>query len=307
LLEQDGADQPGDAGLVAEDADDIGAAFDLFVRPLERVGAVQFGAVLAGEDHVSQHVVLAIVYQHREFGPARPQLIGDMPPGLVCCLASVCRKAWRIAAATMVCWPLGTCARAFLIQCTRQRCQQAPRTRVMARRSPSCASEITSLTPLSPRLTRPLRKADQPFDKFRKFCFRRADAEPDDLAPAFGGDRDNDYCRYRDDTTAVAYLEVGGIEPEIWPFALDWPVEEGADPLIDVFAELGDPGLRRGRLWLFEMPERPIACTNSSTRRVETPPIQPSWITMTSAFSAVCAAPGTAESTSPAAAWECPS
>src|SRR5947209_4540438 len=36
---------------------------------------------------------------------------------------------------------------------------------------------------------------------------------------------------------------------------------------------------------LFEMPDRPIACTSSSTRRVETPPIQASWITATSAFS----------------------
>ena len=33
---------------------------------------------------------------------------------------------------------------------------------------------------------------------------------------------------------------------------------------------------------LFEMP---IACTRSSTRRVETPPIQASWMTATSAFS----------------------
>jgi hypothetical protein len=35
----------------------------------------------------------------------------------------------------------------------------------------------------------------------------------------------------------------------------------------------------------FEMPDSPIACTSSSTRRVETPPIQASWITATSAFS----------------------
>src|SRR5262245_55906452 len=39
--------------------------------------------------------------------------------------------------------------------------------------------------------------------------------------------------------------------------------------------------------WLFEMPDSPIACTSSSTRRVETPPIHASWITVTSAFSAV--------------------
>jgi hypothetical protein len=33
------------------------------------------------------------------------------------------------------------------------------------------------------------------------------------------------------------------------------------------------------------MATRPIACTSSSTRRVETPPIHASWITATKAFS----------------------
>ena len=36
-----------------------------------------------------------------------------------------------------------------------------------------------------------------------------------------------------------------------------------------------------------EMPDRPMAWTRSSTRRVETPPIQASWMTATSAFSEV--------------------
>ena len=33
------------------------------------------------------------------------------------------------------------------------------------------------------------------------------------------------------------------------------------------------------------IPDSPIACTRSSTRRVDTPPIQASWITAISAFS----------------------
>jgi hypothetical protein len=33
------------------------------------------------------------------------------------------------------------------------------------------------------------------------------------------------------------------------------------------------------------IPERPIACTRSSTRRVDTPPIQASWMTAISALS----------------------
>jgi hypothetical protein len=39
--------------------------------------------------------------------------------------------------------------------------------------------------------------------------------------------------------------------------------------------------------WLFEIPVSPMACTRSSTRRVETPPIQASWITATRAFSVI--------------------
>jgi len=46
LFEQNGADEACDGGLVGEDADDLGAALDLAFQSLERVCAVQFGAVL---------------------------------------------------------------------------------------------------------------------------------------------------------------------------------------------------------------------------------------------------------------------
>ena len=52
-------------GLVREDPDDIGAALHLLVQALDRIGAVQLGAVLAGEGHVGQHVVLAGVHAGR--------------------------------------------------------------------------------------------------------------------------------------------------------------------------------------------------------------------------------------------------
>jgi hypothetical protein len=47
------------------------------------------------------------------------------------------------------------------IACTRQRCQVAPSTFALACLRPSWASETTSLTPLRPRRTSRLRKADQ--------------------------------------------------------------------------------------------------------------------------------------------------
>src|ERR671926_1309932 len=122
---------------------------------------------------------------------------------------------------------------------------------------------------------------DQAFQKARpeRLRLRRADAEPDDLAPAVARHRHGDYRRHRDDATAVADLQIGRVEPQIRPLAFERPVEEGVHALIDL--------LHSFETWLFEMPLSPIACTSSSTRRVDTPPIQASWITVTSAFSAV--------------------
>ena len=37
----------------------------------------------AREGHVGQDVMLALVHQRREFGPAGPELIGDLPPGMM--------------------------------------------------------------------------------------------------------------------------------------------------------------------------------------------------------------------------------
>ena len=54
LLEQHRTDQPDNRGLVGEDPDDIGAAFDLFVEPLKWVCAVQFAAVRLGKIVLAQ-------------------------------------------------------------------------------------------------------------------------------------------------------------------------------------------------------------------------------------------------------------
>ena len=43
---------------------------------------MELGAVLGREGHIGQDVMLAVVHQGGELGPTRPQLIGDMPPGL---------------------------------------------------------------------------------------------------------------------------------------------------------------------------------------------------------------------------------
>ena len=146
----------------------------------------------------------------------------------------------------------------------------------------------------------------QGFEKARpkRLGLGRPDLQADDLAPAVGADCNGDDRRHRDDPAAFALLEVGGIEPEIGPLACRPLAERHVSPC---GAAQANPSSGRSRnaptrssislqsleTCDLEMPERPIACTKSSTRRVETPPIpsircaaQP-WITATSAFSAV--------------------
>src|SRR4051794_3356688 len=102
--------------------------------------------------------------------------------------------------------------------------------------------------------------------------------QADDLPFALGVGGHGDYRRDRDDAAALALFEVGGVQPEVGPLAAERAIEERPDPVVDVLAQLADGALAD---------PGPIACTRSSTRRVETPPTQASWITATRAFSEV--------------------
>ena len=93
MFEQQGADKPGDGGLVGEDSDDIGAAFDLAVQPLQRVGGVDFGAVLGGEVHIGEHVGLRLIEQAGELGQTRAHLVGNVAPLLARTRGIVLRKS----------------------------------------------------------------------------------------------------------------------------------------------------------------------------------------------------------------------
>jgi hypothetical protein len=85
----------------------------------------------------------------------------------------------------------------------------------------------------------------QALEEGRPECLRfgGTDPEADDLAAAVGVGGDGYYRGHRDDAAALAHLEVSGIEPEIGPVALERAVEEGADPLVDLLAELRDLAL----------------------------------------------------------------
>jgi hypothetical protein len=64
--------------------------------------------------------------------------------------------------------------------------------------------------------------------------------QPNDLASAIGVDGHSDYRGDRDDATALALLQVGGVEPQIRPLAGERSVEEGVHALVDFLAQLGN-------------------------------------------------------------------
>ncbi len=54
--------------VVGEDADDVGAAADLAVEALQRVGGPQLGPVLGGQRVEGEHVVLGGLEHGRDLG-----------------------------------------------------------------------------------------------------------------------------------------------------------------------------------------------------------------------------------------------
>ena len=65
---QHGADEPDDGGVVREDPDDAGAAFDLFVDPLERVGAPDLLPLRFREGGEGEDLGLGVVHQGADLG-----------------------------------------------------------------------------------------------------------------------------------------------------------------------------------------------------------------------------------------------
>src|SRR3954451_6238679 len=74
--------------------------------------------------------------------------------------------------------------------------------------------------------------------------FRLTQAEPEDLAAAVLVDAGGDYCRDRHDATLLADLDVGRIEPEVGPLAVQRPLEERQHARVDVLAQRRNLRLR---------------------------------------------------------------
>ena len=220
-------------------AHDIGATLHLLVQALDRVGAVQLGAVLAREGHVGQHVVLAGVHEIGQLGPARTQLFGDLVPcfarmfavGLFEGLADRSRDDGVLAAGDMgqrVAHPVNAAALPGGFEHAGDGGLEAGMGIADHQPDPAKAPGAQGAKELGPE----------------RFCLRGADAQADDLPSALGVRCHGDYRRDRHDPAALAHLEVGRIQPDIRPLAGERTVQELANALIDVLAQLRDGALR---------------------------------------------------------------
>ncbi len=66
-----------------------------------------------------------------------------------------------------------------------------------------------------------------------------ADRHAQHLAPAVVVDANSNDDGNRDDAVVATGFDVGGIEPNIGPLALDRSVQEGLNPLVDLAAQPG--------------------------------------------------------------------
>ena len=117
--------------------------------------------------------------------------------------------------------------------------RRAPRTRSAVALRPLWSSEITSWTPARPRSPSERRKSSRRVSASEApTCMRSNSRWP------FGLGGDGDDHRGRDDPPAGAYLDVGGVELEVGPGALERAGQERLDAGVDVLAEARDLTLR---------------------------------------------------------------
>ena len=200
---------------------------------------MQLRSMLRGEGHVGEHVMLGLVHQPAEFLEPGPQLIGDVPPDLARRLAVGLDEGLADGGGDnrlLRLWNVG----------------QRIAHEVHATALPCRADD-----PLGGGLEPFVRVRDHELDAAQAASgqalqevrpeglgFRRANAEPDDLAPSFGVGGHSDYRGDRDDASALAHLQVGRIQPQIGPVAFERPFEEGLHALVDFLAQFRDLALR---------------------------------------------------------------
>jgi len=148
LLGEHGADEADDGWVVGEDLHDVGASFDfLFSR-----SSGLFDQILrqwsGGNAEKASTSPLAVSISSFTFGNWRANMSAVRSQAAAISTGFGCTNTVRSAAATTSWCPLGTRASTLRAKWTRHRCQLAPCNVLRAAAfRPSCASEITNLSP----------------------------------------------------------------------------------------------------------------------------------------------------------------
>ena len=186
------------------------------LRRSMRVGRVDLAPVALREGHVGEHLVLgARPSARRACGTCSRRRSATARHSARAASSVSCTKAVRMAAATMARCLTPAWAMALRMKCTRQRCQAAWNTFFAAALMPSCASEMTSLTPRKPARCQGAQELGP-----ERLGLRRPDGHAQHLAAAVRVDAHSHYRGHGDDPAALALLHVGGIDPQVGPMSL---------------------------------------------------------------------------------------
>lgn len=208
------------------------------VEALGWAGAVQRRAGLAGERHVREHIRLAVVHERAELGPPASELVGDVAPGLA--RGGAVRLIERLADGG---GDNGVLAAGGMSECVPHPVNAAALPRRIENPGHGGLEAGVRVRDDGFQTIQPA--GLQPSEKLGPECFglRWADAQTDDPAPAVVCHRHGDYGGDRDDASVLPDLQLRRVEPEIRPSPRQRAVQELANPVIDILAELGDSAL----------------------------------------------------------------
>ena len=231
------------------------------------LSGLRLGPVRGRESHAGEHVVLAVVHRRGEPGPARSQLIGDMPPGVMRRLGIGPREGLP---------DRGGDHGVPALRHMRERLAHPVRPASLPGRAEHTGDRVTQtlMRVRDHQLDAPQPAPDQALDKARPALRQAREVRlPAGQSPgrrSRAGRRSRRRRRLWRQPKQCGHPRApsgracpgagrGGVEPQIPPLALDRPLQESGDPLIDI------PGPRRGRLLQsLETPARAGAGSGSS-------------------------------------------
>jgi hypothetical protein len=193
---------------------------------------MQLRAMRGGKGHVGEHISFGLVHKRSEFRHSGTQLVGDLAP-------------LRLGGAGVVLGKGGADEggddTSSLLSGMRQHVAHEVHAAALPARAEHFGDgdldtlmrvrdhQLDAAQPTPRQLAEEVRP--------KSLGLRCADRQAQHLAPTGTVDANRDDHRYRDDAAVVTHLQVGRIQPHIRPVALERPVEEGLDLVIDLAAE----------------------------------------------------------------------